>query len=309
MKFKGENEMDPKYAPLFTPIKIGNCEIKNRVVIPSMGGTSMIDWNFGCKFRDDLREYYLERARNDVGLIIPGITMLRSLKGGKWLYKHPEMFPPVGALVDEMHTYGAKVFTQLTAGMGRSLQIGSLLAPIAKNKLLGFILKPYMNMDKLLVGVDEGAPNVWMPEIKHRALSAEEIQEYVYAYAQTALLCKNAGVDGVEVHAVHEGYLLDQFTLKYCNHRTDAYGGSFENRYRFPVEVVKAIKDACGVDYPVSLRYSVVSKTKGYNSGAVPGEVFEEAGRDMDESERAIQYLREAGYDSFNADNGTYDAW
>ena len=96
-------------------------------------------------------------------------------------------------------------------------------------------------------------------------------------------------------------------TMPYSNHRTDEYGGSFENRYRFAVEVVRAIKAACGEDYPVSLRYSVLSKTKGFNSGAVPGEDYVEVGRDMAESERAIRYLQEAGYDSFNCDNGTYD--
>ena len=62
------------------------------------------------------------------------------------------------------------------------------------------------------------------------------------AFAKTAKLCKEAGVDGIEIHAVHEGYLLDQFTMKYTNQRTDEYGGSFENRYRFPVEIVKAVK-------------------------------------------------------------------
>ena len=58
----------------------------------------------------------------------------------------------------------------------------------------------------------------------------------------------------MEIHAVHEGYLLDQFTLKYVNHRTDEYGGSFENRYRFAVEIVQAIKKVCGEDFPVSLK-------------------------------------------------------
>ena len=108
---------------------------------------------------------------------------------------------------------------------------------------------------------------------------------------------------------VHEGYLLDQFTLKYVNHRTDEYGGSFENRYRFPVEIVQAIKKVCGNDFPVSLRYSVVSKTKGFRRGALPGEEYEEAGRDMEESEWAAKYLQDAGYDMLNCDNGTYDAW
>ena len=148
-----------------------------------------------------------------------------------------------------------------------------------------------------------------MPQYKCHGLTVEEIHEYVEAYAKTAKLCKDNGVDGVEVHAVHEGYLVDQFTMPYSNHCTDEYGGSFENRYRFAVEVVRAIKAACGEDYPVSLRYSVLSKTKGLNSGAVPGEDYVEVGRDTTESERAIRYLQEAGYDSFNCDNGTYDAW
>ena len=131
----------------------------------------------------------------------------------------------------------------------------------------------------------------------------------IEAFAKTAKMCKEAGVDGVEVHAVHEGYLLDQFTTKYTNNRTDEYGGSFENRYRFPVEVVKAIKAECGSDYPVSLRYSAVSKTKGFYQGALPGEEYTEVGRDMEESIKAARYLQEAGYDMLNADNGTYDAW
>ena len=86
-------------------------------------------------------------------------------------------------------------------------------------------------------------------------------------------------------------------------------GGSFENRYRFAAEVVKAIKEACGEDYPVSLRYSVESKLKGFAEGAVPGEDYVEVGRTMEESERAAKYLQDAGYDMLNADNGTYDSW
>ncbi len=97
--------------------------------------------------------------------------------------------------------------------------------------------------------------------------------------------------------------------MEWTNHRTDEYGGSFENRYRFPVEIVKAIKAACGEDFPVSLRYSVQSKVKGFREGAVPGEVFTEVGRNMEESEKAAKYLQDAGYDMLNADNGTYDSW
>ncbi|MCI7510559.1 MAG: FAD-dependent oxidoreductase, partial [Firmicutes bacterium] len=153
-------------------------------------------------------------------------------------------------------------------------------------------------------------PNRWYEEIKSRPMTIQEIHDQVDAFAKTAKKLMDAGVDGVEIHAVHEGYLLDQFTISNMNYRTDEYGGSFENRYRFPVEIVQAIKAACGNDFPVSLRYSVVSKTKDWGKGAMPYETdFKEFGRDMEESERAIKYLSDAGYDMFNCDNGTYDAW
>ena len=301
--------MEQRHEILFTPMSIGNVEIKNRFIMCPMEGTSIVEWFKSCKFMDSSRDFYIDRAKDGVGLFIPGMTPLRSMIGDEWLWKHPEVFAPLQAFMDELHSYGSKVFFQLGAGWGRSFTMGTVMATVKEKPLLGKLLKSKFNLDHLLVAPDDGSPNVWMPQYKCRGLSVEEIREYVEAYAKTAKLCKDNGVDGVEVHAVHEGYLMDQFTLPYSNHRTDEYGGSFENRYRFAVEVVRAIKAACGEDYPVSLRYSVVSKTKGFNSGAVPGEEFVEAGRTMEESERAIAYLREAGYDAFNCDNGTYDAW
>lgn len=123
--------------------------------------------------------------------------------------------------------------------------------------------KPFLDIAKITATASE-CPNRWSDKVPSRAMTVEEIHEFVEAFAKTAKLIKDAGVDGVEIHAVHEGYLLDQFTLKYVNHRTDEYGGSFHNRYRFAVEIVQAIKKVCGDDFPVSLRYSVVSKTKGF---------------------------------------------
>lgn len=97
--------------------------------------------------------------------------------------------------------------------------------------------KSMFDWDNLLVAPSE-LPNRWLPEIIHRPLTEGEILEYVDAYGKTAKLCMETGFDGVEVHAVHEGYLLDQFTTKYTNRRTDQYGGTFDNRYRFAKEVV-----------------------------------------------------------------------
>ena len=81
------------------------------------------------------------------------------------------------------------------------------------------------------------------------------------------------------------------------------------NNKEVMAKLVKAIKEKCGKDYPVSVRYSVVSKVKDFCVGAVPGEEYKEIGRDMQESEKAAKYLQDAGYDMLNCDNGTYDAW
>ena len=210
--------------------------------------------------------------------------------------------------MDEIHKTGAKLFIQLTAGMGRSWAITELVGPLHKNTFTRALIKPIIDTSHELASPSE-QPSRWAPDIICPEMTKEQIHEIIEAFAKTAKLCKDAGVDGVEVHAVHEGYLLDQFAIEFFNKRTDEYGGSFENRYRFAAEVVKAIKESCGSDFPVSLRYSVESKLKGFRQGIVPGENAKELGRDMAESERAAKYLQDAGYDMLNADNGTYDSW
>ena len=303
-------QMDKKYEALFTPWKIGNVEIKNRIVLCPMGGTSLFGWFelTGCKFDKEAAKFFLERAQNNVGLIIPGIAPLRDTFWGKWLWQNPKMFEDLKEFMDEIHKTGAKLFIQLTAGMGRSWAITDLIAPLHKNKFTRAILKPILDTNHELASPSP-LPSRWAPDITTPEMTREQIHEIIEAFAKTAKLCKDAGVDGVEVHAVHEGYLLDQFTMEFTNQRTDEYGGSFENRYRFPVEVVQAIKEACGQDFPVSVRYSVESKMKDFRYGALPGEQYEEKGRNMAESEKAAKYLQDAGYDMLNADNGTYDSW
>lgn len=299
-----------KYKALFTPFSIGTCEVKNRVIIPAMEGTNIIENMFGPSVNLKTKDYYIERAKNNVGLFIPGMIPVYSMMMGKWLHKSPRVFEKAKPIIDEIHSYGAKIFFQFGTGFaGRNYTIAAQMIPIAKNAVLKKLMKPVLQLDNMMVAADEGLPLVWDPELSTRALTKKEIRAYVEGYAKCAKLAKDIGVDGVEVHAVHEGYLMDSFTLKYTNHRKDEYGGSFENRYRFPVEVVQAIKRECGVDYPVMLRYSVTSKTIGFKVGAVPGEEYVEAGRDLKEGKKAAKYLQDAGYDAFDADNGTYDAW
>ena len=300
--------MNEQYAPLLTSWKIGKCEIKNRFVMTSMGGTSIFGWMEPNHFDEEAAKFLLDRAKENVGLILPGIAPIRDILLGKWLYTGTKKFERLKEYMKEFHKTGAKLFIQLTAGFGRSLAINDIMVKALHNKALATVLKPVLDVSYLTASAS-ATPNRWDESCISRPLTKEEIQEMIDAFAKTAKLLKDADVDGVEIHAVHEGYLLDQFTMKYTNLRTDEYGGSFENRYRFPVEIVKAIKKACGQDFPVSLRYSVLSKTKGFCQGALPGEEYTEVGRDMEESERAAKYLQDAGYDMLNCDNGTYDAW
>ena len=301
--------MNSKYNALFTPWKIGNVEIPNRIVQCSMGGTSLFGWMEPSHLDKEAAYFLLNRAQDGVGLILPGMQCIKDPIGGRWLYQNNKMFKDLKEYMVEFHKTGSKLFIQLAAGMGRSMAITKPMVALLKHPILGKLASPVADLDYITASAS-ATPNRWYDEIKSRPMTIKEIHDQVEAFAKTSKKLMDAGVDGVEIHAVHEGYLLDQFTISNMNYRSDEYGGSFENRFRFPVEIVQAIKAACGDDFPVSLRYSVVSKTKDWGKGAMPYEKdFKEFGRDMEESEKAIKYLADAGYDMFNCDNGTYDAW
>ena len=300
--------MDKRLEPLFTPWKIGKCEIKNRIVLTSMGGTDLFGWMENNHFDKEGAKFILEVAKNNAGLVLPGCQPVYNPMFGQWLHTNKKMYKDLAKWMPEFHKTGAKLFVQLTAGFGRSFTVSEMMEKLYNNKALRVLSKPVMDLDKITASASP-SPNRWSDKLPSREMTKAEIAKFIESFALSAKQLKEAGVDGVEVHAVHEGYLLDQFTLGYVNHRTDEYGGSFENRYRFAVEIVKAIKKECGEDFPVSLRYSVISKTKGFRQGALPGEDYVEAGRDMEESEKAAKYLQDAGYDMLNCDNGTYDAW
>lgn len=117
----------------------------------------------------------------------------------------------------EFHKTGAKLFVQLTAGFGRSFTISKLMETLYTNKLLRVISKPFMDLDKITATASP-SPNRWSDKVPSREMTKAEIREMIDSFAKSAKLLKDAGVDGVEIHAVHEGYLLDQFTLKYVNH-------------------------------------------------------------------------------------------
>ncbi len=279
---------------LFEPMKIGSLKLKNRYSMAPMGTLGCVDGDGAYNQRGV--EYYVARARGGVGLIITGVQMVENeleqfpMPSLPCPTNHPTAYiRSAKEMTERVHTYGAKIFAQLTAGWGRSCIPG------------------FTPEDKSIAPSD--APNRFDPSIQHRELTTDEVKYFIGKFVESAAIAQKAGFDGVEIHAVHEGYLLDQFTMEFFNQRTDQYGGSFENRYRFAVEIVKGIKAICGDDFPVSLRYSVKGNMKGFGQGILPGEVAEEVGRDMEEGLKAAKYLQDAGFDALNVDAGTYDSW
>ncbi|QUH29773.1 oxidoreductase [Vallitalea guaymasensis] len=285
--------MKEKYKVLYDPIKIGELEIKNRYVLAPMGPGGMC--NADGSFNERGIEFYVERAKGGTGLIMTGVTMVENdiekcaLPSMPCPTINPLNFITTGnEMTERVHAYGSKIFLQLSAGFGR-VSIPSIVGKVAV--------------------APSPIPHRFLPGVTCRELTNQEVKDYVKAFGESAAIAKKAGFDGVEIHAVHEGYLLDQFAISFFNHRTDEYGGSLENRLRFACEIVQEIKKRCGEDFPVSLRYSIKSFIKDWCKGGLPDEEFEEKGRDIEEGIEAAKILVEAGYDALNGDVGSYDSW
>lgn len=282
-----------KYSKLFSPIKIGSITIKNRFAMAPMGPLGLADANGGWNQRGI--DYYVERAKGGTGLIITGVTFFDQVVEKQDpstvpnpLYKPVNFVKTSREMTERIHAYGSKIFLQLSGGFGRvtiPTNVGDI-PPIAPSAI------PHRWLDKTC-----------------RAITVDEIHAIVKQFGEAAFHAKRAGFDGVQIHAVHEGYLIDQFAISMFNQRTDEYGGSLENRLRFAKEIVEEIKKTCGDDFPVTLRFSVKSMIKDWRVGALPGEDFEEKGRDTEEGLKAAKLLENYGYDALDTDVGTYDAW
>ena len=278
-----------KYQELFTPVKVGSITIKNRFAMAPMGPLGLADANGGWNQRGI--DYYVERAKGGTGLIITGVTFFDQVVEKQDpstvpnpLYKPVSFVKTSCEMTERVHAYGSKIFLQLSGGFGRvtiPTNVGDI-PPIAPSPI------PHRWLDKTC-----------------REISREEIQAIVRQFGEAAYHAKRAGFDGVQIHAVHEGYLMDQFAISMFNQRTDEYGGPLENRLRFARETVEEIKKRCGEDFPVTLRFSVKSMIKDWRVGAL----FEEKCRDVAEGLEAARLLESYGYDALDTDVGTYDAW
>ncbi|WP_316979410.1 oxidoreductase [Shumkonia mesophila] len=282
-----------RFERLFDPITVGQCLIKNRFVMAPMGPAGLCDSDGA--FTERGIDFYVERARGGVGLIITGMNFVENevekhTKGAMPCpTDNPMLFIRMArTLTERVHAYDARIFLQISAGFGR---VSSRVHP-----------------GDLPVGPSV-IPHRWIDGLMCRELSTDEVKRIIAKLIDAAGVAKRSGFDGVEIHAMHEGYLIDQFATELFNNRTDEYGGSLENRIRMAVEIVQGIKNACGNDFPVVMRYSPKSFIKELGHGVVPGEEFTELGRDLPEGLEVAKLLEKAGYDALDSDVGSYDSW
>lgn len=257
---------------LFEEVKIGNLELKNRVVMAPMG-FAHTDPDGGYSERQI--EYYVERARGGFGLIYPTATMVTT-------EFEPAPMPNVlenysqatrlAILCEKVHHYGAKVCSQLSLGLGRVSFIDPYTAPKSASEV----------------------PSFFFPNLMCTPYTKEEIKFLVEKFGNAARLAKNAGVDAIEIHA-YGGYLIDQFLTPLWNKRTDEYGGSLENRLRIVYELRDAVWNNCGKDFPLLIKLTPDHKIEG--------------GRTLEEGIEMLKALDDAGFAAFHLDLGTYECW
>ncbi len=215
--------------PLFEPIKIGNLELKNRIYLPAMH-LGMAE-NFAVT--NKLVEFYTERARGGAGMITIGFACVNDESSG--------LFNVIGAHRDDL--------IPGLSHLAKSIQAEGACCAIQINHSGANAYSVFMD------GTQPVAPSN-VPGLSKeipRALTLDEVQQAIDDFAQAALRVKKAGFDAVEVIS-SSGYLISEFLSPLTNKRDDEYGGSFENRMRFGLETLQAVRKAVGNDFPVLVR-------------------------------------------------------
>jgi 2,4-dienoyl-CoA reductase-like NADH-dependent reductase (Old Yellow Enzyme family) len=259
---------DGDFETLLSPIRIGNLEIKNRIMMAPMSvpGIATLD---GCP-----SDYYINllehRAKCGVGLIVTGETVVDDEQRMISLaFYSRRMVPGFARLAEAIKAHGTNIFLQIAHTGGVSMKSMTGRQPVAPTAMKS---PRYTDMP--------------------RELSQAEIHALIEQYGQTSYWAMEAGFDGVEMHAAHGFDLIGQFLSPSTNKRKDEYGGSFEGRMRFAEEIVKGIKSLCGPDFPVGLKYN------GY-------EALED-GIDLPLAKRIGQYMENVGVDYLHVACMTY---
>jgi len=258
------------FEKLFEPIKIGTMEVKNRFVMaPMITNYAASDGSVTDRFK----AYHKARAKGGVGLIIVEATFVHLSGKGFSNELGIDKDALVGKLTevtDTAHEHGAKIALQLYHSGRQSHSAvtgGPLFAP-----------------SPLACPVCGETP---------LEMTKQDIEDMITAFGEGARRAKAAGFDAVEIHGAH-GYLVGQFLSPYSNKRTDEYGGSFENRARFPLEVLAKVRNAVGKDYPVLYRLS--------------SEEFVTGGLTIEDTRKFATMLVDHGIDAIHVSGGVYES-
>ncbi len=261
---------------LFTPIRLGKLEVRNRIVCPPLVtgyGTP------SGEVTDGHLKWYETFARGGTGLIVVEFAYVcpDGAAGpdhlGIW---HDGLIPGLHRLTDRIHAFGAMVAVQLGhAGRQTASAFIGGIPTLAPSAISCPLREPILHETP-------------------KELSVEEIEEIVGQFSDAARRAKEAGFDGVELHGAH-GYLISGFMSAYSNKRHDAYGGDLQGRMRFPLEIIGRIKREVGQDYPVGFRFS--------------GDEHVPDGRTIAESRRVARLLEAAGVDWLHVSAGVYGSF
>lgn len=304
------------YDMLFSPMKIGNVEIKNRIVMaPMCMGFGQYN---GCA-TETMMNYYEERAKGGVGLIFTEITRINDITGassfGQLGMSHDYQIPALREMADRIHKHNCKIMVELhhPGRQNLGLMIGTVPICNVGSKLMGNLYTKILTQavipqgkklqDKHIVPrtvAPSKCERSKMSNSVNRELSVKEIKRIICQFVEGAVRVKKAGCDGVELHAAH-GYLIQQFLSPNTNKRTDQYGGSLENRMRFLLEIIDGIRSNCGKDFPIVVRltvdemYSEIGQNgKGYN---------------LEEGIKMAKILNDKGIDAIDVSSAAYDTF
>jgi 2,4-dienoyl-CoA reductase (NADPH2) len=255
--------------PLFESIKINQLELKNRICMPAMHMNMAVNFEVS----DQLIDFYAERARGGVGIITVGYATVDEYSGNA---------ANIGAHKDE--------FIPGLRRLARVIQENGARAAVQINHAGRY------NFSFFLDGKQAVAPSAVpsrMTRETPRELTIDEIQEVINRFAQAASRVKKAGYDAVEVLS-GTGYLISEFLSPFTNKREDDYGGSFENRMRFGLEVMQAIRQEVGDDFPIIVRMN--------------GNDFMPGGNGRKDLQEYARRLVEVGVDALNINVGWHEA-
>ena len=256
-----------QYPNLFSPIKIGETTIKNRVFMPPIS-TNLADKGY---VTDALVKHYAARAKGGVGLIVTEVTTVEPTYvylPGDMSIADDSFIPGWKKLTDAVHQYGTKILPQLFHPAYMAFPIPGTPRLIAPS-----FVGPYYAKE---------AP---------RPVTVEELYTIIKQFGEAALRVKKAGADGVEIHAAHAHGLLGGFLSPLYNKRTDEYGGDINGRLRLTLEVIREVRKTCGSDFIIDVRIS--------------GDEYSDGGLNLNDAIYVSKQLEKAGVDMLHVSGGT----